>query len=80
MAVEPGTLSGQDGAHAAATCQNVLDTHGPKDVEVALMESTSSGRPTGVMRRPAGCGGVGLWRLLQQMTAEQELSAEERGG
>ena len=40
IAVEPGTLSGQDGAHVAATCQNVLDTNGLKDVEVALMEST----------------------------------------
>ena len=41
IAVEPGTLSGQDGAPVAATFQNVLDTHGLKDVEGS---QPSSGR------------------------------------
>ena len=63
-------LSPQDGAPVAAACQNVLDTHGLKDVEA----------PEGVDPLQPGneeTGWVWSWHLLQLMTAEQELSAEQ---
>ena len=45
IAVEPVTLSGQDGAPIAATCQNVLDTNGLKDDEEQEGSAEQDERP-----------------------------------